>query len=317
MADSERFDAQRGRGLVLKNHGGRLGWMARRLFPDVSTRMYLAYIRATRSSPARRRLAWLAGQERLPLFSHVEVETLNRCNGGCAFCPVNRHADPRRSLRMPESLFSAIVGQLGKMRYDGFLGLYSNNEPLLDARLEAFAAEARGRAPAAFLNLSTNGSLLGLERFRRLARHFDRIVINNYGNGPAMHEPVRRIWDFCRTEEGIGLLAGKTLEISLRCEQDVLTSRAGNAPNRPPPERTLALPCLLPYSQLIVRPDGKISLCCNDALGQETLGDLSRESIPDAWLGEARRRAQQTMASAGRNGLALCRRCDFVKHDVY
>ncbi len=317
MAHVSAQPLRQGRGLVQKNHGGRLGWLARRLIPDLSTRCYLAYIRLSRAGPVRRRLDWLKGRQPPPLFNHVEVETLNRCNGGCAFCPVNRDADPRPPLCMPESLFASIVGQLADLGYQGFFGLYSNNEPLLDNRLECFAAEARERLPGALLNLSTNGTLLDVDRFRRLMRHFDRVVVNNYAERPALHDRAREIADFCRTAEGERLLAGKTLEISLRHDRDVLTSRAGNAPNRPPPARPLSLPCLLPYSQLVVRPDGKISLCCNDALGQETLGDLTRESLSEAWNGEARRRAQRLMAEAGRGGLALCRRCDFVKHDVY
>lgn len=28
---------------------------------------------------------------------------------------------------------------------------------------------------------------------------------------------------------------------------------------------------------MVVRPDGKVSLCCNDALGTMTLGDLTKE----------------------------------------
>ena len=27
------------------------------------------------------------------LFNHIEIETINRCNGICSFCPVNRNSD--------------------------------------------------------------------------------------------------------------------------------------------------------------------------------------------------------------------------------
>ena len=31
----------------------------------------------------------------MPLFNHVEIETINRCNGICSFCPVNTNIDVR------------------------------------------------------------------------------------------------------------------------------------------------------------------------------------------------------------------------------
>ena len=34
---------------------------------------------------------------------------------------------------------------------------------------------------------------------------------------------------------------------------------------------------------MVVRPDGKIGLCSNDAFGQVTLGDLTSDSISDVW----------------------------------
>ena len=30
-----------------------------------------------------------------PIFQTIEIETINRCNGKCSFCPVNRNIDPR------------------------------------------------------------------------------------------------------------------------------------------------------------------------------------------------------------------------------
>lgn len=60
---------------------------------------------------------------------------------------------------------------------------------------------------------------------------------------------------------------------------------------------------------MVVRPDGKLSLCCNDALGQETLGDLSVQSIREAW-NDSRRRTVQDLMLGGRDKLDVCRHCD-------
>ncbi len=305
-----------GRGLVMTNPGGGLGWLTRRYFPRLSTRAYLYYIRLIRAAATRRRIAEFAKSFPPPWFDHVEIETVNRCNGECSFCPVNRRDDPRPYRLMPESLFERLLGQLSDIGYSGYLGLFSNNEPLLDKRLPVFAAEARRALPDAYLSLSTNGRLLDPALFRALIASFDRIVINNYRDKPELYGNIRDISDYCLSGEGQPLLAGKTVEISLRDSRDVLTSRAGTAPNRPPPAKPLTIPCSLPFSQLVIRPDGGVSLCCNDALGRMTLGETDTQSLREIWYGPAYTALRKIMAERGREALSPCDACDFVKREL-
>lgn len=63
------------------------------------------------------------------LFDHVEIETINRCNGNCSFCPVSRKSDTRKMAKMSRNLFVNIIDQLGDIDYKGKLALFSNNEP--------------------------------------------------------------------------------------------------------------------------------------------------------------------------------------------
>lgn len=305
------------RGLRVQNIGGWLGWAARRRFPALATRAYFYVARRLRRGAARRRIAAFAARGGADWFTHLELETVNRCNGRCAFCPVNAAIDPRPRRLMPEGLFGRIVSQLADIGYAGYLNLYSNNEPLLDDRLEAFASEARRALPKAFLNLSTNGTLLTVERFAGLIPHFDRMLVNNYRDRPEMFANVRAVHDFCLTPAGRRLVAGKTVEISLRNDRDILTSRGGSAPNRRPPAKALSEPCVLPFSQLVVRPDGGASLCCNDALGQTTLGDLNAETLAEVWFGPAFAGVRRALTESGRGALPLCRLCDFVKQETH
>ncbi|MDL2316686.1 hypothetical protein LJC59_06360, partial [Desulfovibrio sp. OttesenSCG-928-A18] len=210
-----------------------------------------------------------------PLFSRIEIETVNRCNGACEFCPVNRNEPQRPYARMTEDLFSNILGQLADLQYRAGLSLHSNNEPLLDKRLPEFAAQARARLPQAFIKMFTNGTLLSLDLFRTLLPSFDRIFINNYKDSPEMHPNVQEIHDYCKSPEGEKLIKNKTVVIQLRNPSVVLSSRGGNAPNRKAPVRPPSVNCIYPFRQFVIRPDGRASLCCNDALGQMTMGDLN------------------------------------------
>lgn len=81
--------------------------------------------------------------ETVPDFFTIEIETQNRCNNDCPFCPVNRHNDTRKPKVMEENLFYTIIDQLRFMDYHGTISLFSNNEPLLDGRIFHFIEYAK------------------------------------------------------------------------------------------------------------------------------------------------------------------------------
>lgn len=104
----------------------------------------------------------------------------------------------------------------------------------------------------------------------------DCLIIDNYDNEMKLIEPVKTIVELILTNSKCAV------KIRMVKKDQVMTSRGGCAPNR---TRTAPLKssCVLPFIQMVVRPDGKASLCCNDALGKVTLGDLTKDSIYDVW----------------------------------
>ena len=101
-------------------------------------------------------------------IKEIEVETLNRCNGKCSFCPVNALEPQRKYAKMSEQLFKKIIQELAEQNYSGTLSLFSNNEPFLDERIIDFYKYAREKLPGAKLSLFTNGSLLTLDKFKEI-----------------------------------------------------------------------------------------------------------------------------------------------------
>lgn len=241
---------------------------------------------------------------RSPLFTHVEMETFNRCNGGCGFCPVNRHMDTRKPLKMPEELFESIIGQLAALDYCGEVCLFSNNESLLDDRIEALTAQARQALPRARILLSTNGTVLTPERYRALIDNVDLLYVNNYCTDFKLTPKNAEVVELARTRDDWWT---KT-HVVVRYERELMSSRGGQAPNRKG-GAAVEHGCPHPANQLIIRPDGKVSLCCNDALGKMTLGDLSTHSIADVWWGDAFEAVREKILR-GRDGVELCQRCD-------
>jgi radical SAM protein with 4Fe4S-binding SPASM domain len=60
---------------------------------------------------------------------------------------------------------------------------------------------------------------------------------------------------------------------------------------------------------MIIRPDGKVSLCCNDPLGKNTLGDLTKETILEVWNNDRYKMVRNCLYN-GRKNWKHCEFCD-------
>lgn len=240
-----------------------------------------------------------------PLFDHIEIETINRCNGSCSFCPVNHKDDSRVKAVMTEELFKNIVAQLEEIHYSGRFTTFSNNEPLLDDRIVEWNHYARKHLPYARMHLFTNGTLLTIDKFVALMEVLDELIIDNYQQEQKLIKPCEKIVEYC---EGHPELKSK-VTIVLRKPYEIRTTRGGNAPNRTSKAEYPDDRCALPFRQIIVRPTGEISLCCNDALGQYTLGDLRKEGLLDIWYGPRFQMVRKCLYN-GRKNWGNCKFCD-------
>ena len=240
-----------------------------------------------------------------PDIYEIEIETINRCNGVCPFCPVNAKEPQRPYAKMPTELFYKIIADLVAIDYSGMLSIFSNNEPFLDERILDFYRYAKTRLPKATTSIFTNGSLLTLEKFVELTKWCDTITIDNYNDAKVVNDNLKEIYDYLQ----IHVELKKRVNFSLRLQNQVLTSRGGQAPNKKNVKYEKER-CLLPYRMLVIRPTGKVSLCCNDALGKYTLGDVSKQSVIELWNSEDYKKIRREMLLHGRKNLLLCTNCD-------
>lgn len=241
----------------------------------------------------------------------IEIETVNRCNGICPFCPVNVNQPQREYAKMTEELFRKIIDELASMNYSQRVSIFSNNEPFLDERIIDFQRYASEKLPNAVLSLYTNGTLLTFSKFMEIMPFLDLLTIDNYNDRKEINTPeLEKIYAYIQEHEDMK----ERVIFSFRLQNEVLLSRGGQAPNKKKAgdARILNVMCSLPFRQLIIRPTGEISLCCNDALGKYTLGNLNTQSIAEIWTSEKYEAIRREMLSNGRRNLMLCRDCDTV-----
>ncbi|MBQ7577016.1 MAG: SPASM domain-containing protein [Synergistaceae bacterium] len=241
----------------------------------------------------------------------VEIETVNRCNGHCAFCPVNVDQPQRKYAKMSDKLFRKIIDELAEMDYQGGISLFSNNEPFLDERIIEFHKYANEKLPRAIFALDTNGTVLTLEKFIEILPFLDRFVIDNYNDDGQINTPeLQKIYDYIQAHKEIQ----NRVDFLFRRENEILFSRGGQAPNKTDSQdkSIMNVLCTHPFRQLIIRPTGEISLCCNDALGKYTMGDLNVQTIREVWESGKYKSFRAEMLKNGRKNLLLCNQCDSI-----
>ncbi len=248
---------------------------------------------------------WIESHKNDILPIEIEIETLNRCNGTCPFCPVNVNMPQRERAEMTINLFHKIIDELSDLDYGGKISLYSNNEPLLDNRIIEFHRYAKEKLPKAYFSLFTNGSLLNVEKLQELTKYLDSMVIDNYNDNFKVNDSLREVYAYLQKHDELK----NKVNFSMRKQNVILYSRGGQAPNKKN-ARPRKAKCLLPFRQMVIRPDGKVSLCCNDALGKYTLGNLNENSIQEIWSGERYIKIRKEMQINGRKNLNLCKNCD-------
>ena len=295
--------------ITINNFMGKLGWNARKYLPNLASNAYLKLQFFTRGKAQRAYTDYFMNAEEVPQPNVVNIETINRCNSTCAFCTANVHAEKRPLRKIDDDLYRSIIDQLADWGYKGHLTLYGNNEPWLDTRIVEFHKYAREKLPDSFIFMSTNGLILDIEKVDKIKPYINQLIINNYSMEMKLHPNIQKIYDHVKAhpEEYKDL----DIQIQMRYLQEVLTNRAGSAPNKQETQKIVKETCLLPFTDMWIMPNGKMGLCCCDNFETTDFGDLTKMSLKEAWGSEKFQEVRRKIAQ-GRQNYPFCKHCDFI-----
>lgn len=258
----------------IHNFAGKFGWNMRKYFPKLSSEGYLTFQFMTRGKSQKDYIEYFMNSDPVPHPNVVNLETINRCNSTCEFCTANKNAEKRPYARMEESLYYSIIDQLRDWGYKGHLTLYGNNEPWLDTRIVEFHKYAREQLPESFIFMSTNGLLLDVEKVKTIVPYVNQLIINNYCLDMKLHDNIKVIYEYVKAHpeefKDVDIL------IQMRYLKEVLTNRAGSAPNKAATEKVIKETCLMPYTDMWITPGGKLGICCCDNFEVTDVGDLTK-----------------------------------------
>ena len=250
----------------------------------------------------------VSDQKEVKLFKLIELETINRCNSLCQFCAANASAPQRPKKYMSDELLHKIVQELKALDYRGQVCMYSANEPFLDPNIIERVKYTKRNLPNAKINITTNGTLLTLEKYLDVIEFVDEFIVNNYTTERGLRENLQEIVDYCK-EHPEKDYKEKT-SIRIRKIDEKLAARAGNSPNRTDAMALDGHACALVYQEMVIAPDGKVKLCASDVMGECIVGDVSRDSLVDVWYGETMNSIREKLLD-GRKNVEICAKCDY------
>ena len=241
-----------------------------------------------------------------PIFRIIGIETQSGCNCTCSFCPVNSKLDPRPYGVLPLPIINKIATELKELNYGHVISLFGNNEPLMDGRIVDIISIFRSSCPDANIKILTNGLLLTYDKvIEMFLAGLSMLVVNNYSDGQRLIKPVQKLIE--KAED----LIPYDIRISVRQRNEILTTRAGAAPNKEPVKEPLAQFCALPFVDLQISYTGKVVQCCFDSTNLSDFGNLTSSTLMDIWRNSHFDQLRTNLMNGNRKICALCSACDF------
>lgn len=274
------------------------------------------------------------------------IETCDDCNARCIMCPKGGEEKKLEKRLMSEELFSRILEEIRPyVDWIQMICLNSDGEPLLDQTISKKIKLLKD-AGVRHVNISTNGSLLTVNRIREiLDSNLDDIRISLDGLKRETYERIRGL-NYQTVFENVHNLIKmrnerkSSMSIRLRMVKmeenkdewtDWLEYWSGFLPSENDKVQLMPMhtwsgtvadesasnisyyadkPCISPFSSMTINYDGGVQLCDSDILQREIVGDACKSSLKEIWNGEKFAQIRNWHRNSGRNNIPICRGCD-------
>lgn len=238
---------------------------------------------------------------------------------------------------MRMDLFKKIIDDAATIPQIDHVTITGLGEPLLDRFVVDRVRYVKERMPRVLLDLYTNGTFLRPDTTDKLyAAGLVVLYVSLNGASRDKRLAVMKLDDFDRTIDNIkyaltkpnwkvmvkGIMSKDLMEPAdrdwyletfkgdYRNGGNAFLHLEGNWAGAMYPVRLQPTqPCDRAFNQIMVLQDGRVSLCCFDSEGAETLGDLNTQSIRDVYNGGRALEIRTAHNEGRRRDIALCANC--------
>jgi radical SAM protein with 4Fe4S-binding SPASM domain len=219
-------------------------------------------------------------------------------------------------------------------------------EPLLNKHIADFVEKIKQEHIAEEVEITTNGSLLTHELSDALVKAgLDKIIFSIYSlkdsgylefsNAKASFEHIYNNISYLHSIGGVHIHAKIAGEYFSSQEQDefvrkfepIVDSLYIDHAINPWPELKVTdndthnvynlkfentdRICPMPFYQMVIHSNGKVSPCCVDYAGKAEMGDVHQNSLKEIWNGERYRSLRRDILSDTVHAESVCARCEY------
>lgn len=244
----------------------------------------------------------------IDLFETIRIETRTRCNGRCNFCPTSIQHETRSDVKMTVECFKKIVDELAYIKFDGFIQMYINNEPLIDKRLVEFLGYIKSKnLNTKWVCISTNGLALNIKLGTELFENgLTWLIVNDYSTDGSPSKKLADVVANLREQ-----FPDRRIDFYDRTINEVLGNRTSISPNNPI-KVSLDAACVYPLRQMNITANGDVGLCCQDVHVRTPLGNVLQNSLTEIWNGSLYTTFRENISKGDRKKHELCKYCDYV-----
>ena len=252
---------------------------------------------------------------KIPLFSLVEISDSGTCNRSCSFCPRSdkewiKKFDNKEFIE-PE-LHKSIVSQLSDLKYSGIVVYSGFNEPLLNKSIYKNISQTRSYLPNAKIELITNGDVLNEKRILKLFKSGLSTLLISVYDGPDDMVKFQNMCENLRLEKEQYVIRNRYLPP----EQNfgiTMSNRGGLMENAvhsiPSLKQSMKTPCYYPSYTFFIDYNGDVLMCSHDWGKKNILGNLNKEKIIDVWLSDNAMKSRKNLSKGDRE-FSPCNVCD-------
>lgn len=267
----------------------------------------------------------------------LQIETVSTCNAACSFCVYPQVAEMRRGQVMDMDLYKSIIDQavetgkfhnvkltgLGEPTLDRFLEervkyasgkglytqIYTNGVPLVPARHDSLRAAGLDSIVFSLnaVRADQYKEIMGIDKFDRVMENITHAILNRGDKHVEVHavhtgdtftaadqlEFYRHFGD-ARDGSGVGLVISEG-------------NWAGD--NRTQRDFSPNECCHRATQHLYIMVDGRISTCCFDPTGKQIFGDLTKQTIKEAYNAEPYVAFRKAHSEDRADLYEICRTC--------
>lgn len=273
--------------------------------------------------------------------NHVHIEITTKCNLRCIFCPINRLKRGNRRLSDKEVLNLIEHAAVFDLEYIDFVNY---GETLLHPKFFLFAAVANRILGRGKLGLVTNGTVmnenvatsfieLGFKQLVFSLDGFTKEIFEKVRVGAdrnKIYEGVNWYLEFLRENHITNYFPVVAMTVCKENEQDVqtfwnywntrpvipqvyrCTGRGGEVPLTKPNSN----PCRIALDGMWILNDGRVTVCCEDVHGINTVGSIYEQSLSRIWEGDAFQDFRSKHLERRKGEIPLCKDCQVSQDSV-